>query len=342
MPFNDFMNKRCPNSAAVGLLFPPTPTFKPDSDIPDLSGKVFIVTGANIGIGYETVKQLLLHNPQRVYLAARSEEKANAAIEKLREETGNGAGTGGQLVYLKVDLSDLNSVRAAASEFLSKEKQLDVLINNAGVMAPPLADLTAQGYDLQFGTNVLGHYYFTKLLLPALVASHASAGEPARIVTVSSAQHKSAAPGSGIAFETLKGGAERDAAIKKFGMMPSMVLYGQSKLGNVFLSSIFAESHPGVVVSASIDPGAIESNLQQHMTKGVTGAIYEVISSLLVQPVAYGALSSLYAATVADPVELNGKLFVPWARIGEPSEQAKNVETRERVKDWLEEQLAEL
>lgn len=91
--------------------------------------QVFIVTGANIGIGYETVKQLLLHNPRRVYLAARSEQKANAAIEKLREETGGSAD--GQLVYLKVDLSDLNSVRSAASEFLRKEETLDVLINNA-------------------------------------------------------------------------------------------------------------------------------------------------------------------------------------------------------------------
>ncbi|KAI0040865.1 NAD(P)-binding protein [Auriscalpium vulgare] len=132
--------------SVLAQAFPPKPTWGIDN-IPDLTGKVLIVTGAgNAGIGKETVKALLLHNA-KVYIAARSEERALASISALKEDTGKEA------IFLKLDLADLPQVRAAAEEFLSKEKELHILFLNAGVMACPVDWTTAQGYDMQFGTN---------------------------------------------------------------------------------------------------------------------------------------------------------------------------------------------
>ncbi|KAF5340805.1 hypothetical protein D9758_017655 [Tetrapyrgos nigripes] len=131
----------------ISEAYPPKPQWTTD-DIPDLTGKVMIVTGGNTGIGKETVKALLEKNA-KVYLGACNQAKAEAAIEDLRQKTGKEA------MWVKLDLADLKSVKAAAEEFSSKEERLDVLFNNAGVMGPKFEDLTAQGYDLQFGTNVL-------------------------------------------------------------------------------------------------------------------------------------------------------------------------------------------
>jgi len=107
------------------------------------------LVGGNVGIGKETIKALLEHNA-KVYMASRSKEKADAAISELKAQTGKEA------IFLELDLSSLASVRKAAEEYLSKEHELHVLFNNAGVMWPPTELLTADGYDLQFGTNVLG------------------------------------------------------------------------------------------------------------------------------------------------------------------------------------------
>ncbi|KAA1472365.1 NAD(P)-binding protein [Dentipellis sp. KUC8613] len=157
-----------------------SPHFTPDH-IPDLSGKVALVTKGNTGIGKETVRALLVHNAT-VYLAARSLDKAHAAIADLKADTGK------QAIYLKLDLANLASVRAAASQFLAGETQLHVLFNNApfdphsGVMWPSHSELTKDGFDLQFGTNVVGHYLLTKLLLLALLpAAHSSRDGKSRV-----------------------------------------------------------------------------------------------------------------------------------------------------------------
>ncbi|KAG8685378.1 hypothetical protein FRC11_010681 [Ceratobasidium sp. 423] len=126
--------------------FPPKPLFSVEQ-IPDLTGHVIIVTGGNTGIGKETCKALLNKNA-RVYLAARNRSRADTAIEWLK---------------------NLASVRKAAEEFKRKEQELHVLFNNAGVMGTPVEWRAVEGYDLRFGTHVLGHYFFTTLLLPTLI-----------------------------------------------------------------------------------------------------------------------------------------------------------------------------
>ncbi|CUA69446.1 hypothetical protein RSOLAG22IIIB_14011 [Rhizoctonia solani] len=158
-----------------------------------------IVTGGNTGIGMETCKALLNKNA-KVYLAARSKSRADVAIEWLRHET-----NGKAPVFLELDLASLASVRKAVEEFKSKEHQLHVLFNNAGVMAPPVDQRTVDGYDLQFGTNVLGHYFFTTLLLPTLI--HTAKTSPvahghARVVNTSSGMLH-LAPKGGIVWGTL-------------------------------------------------------------------------------------------------------------------------------------------
>ncbi|KIK55269.1 hypothetical protein GYMLUDRAFT_47991 [Collybiopsis luxurians FD-317 M1] len=166
---------------------PPKPTWSFDQ-IPDLTGQVIIVTGSNTGIGKVVIEQLLKHNA-KVYMAARNQEKAEAAIKELKEKT-----SGKEAIFLKLDLSDLTTIRLTMEEFLQltiiqTQKGNHVLINNAGVAAP-IDHVTAQGFDMQFGVSTLGHFYLTKLLLPILTSTaETTPTKQVRVVHVSSYAH---------------------------------------------------------------------------------------------------------------------------------------------------------
>ncbi|KAJ6496056.1 NAD(P)-binding protein [Mycena sanguinolenta] len=286
----------------IGQTFPPKPKFSVD-DIPDLSGKVIIVTGANVGIGKETVKALLQHNA-KVYLAARSEEKAKEAIADLKSQTGKEA------IFLRLDLADLHSVKRAAEEFTKKENRLHVLFNNGGLMGPPIEQLTAQGYDLTFGTNVLGHFYFTKLLLPTLLATTAP-GQPARVINTSSSA--SEMQGGDIDYNTLKDSpARKKAGVEK--------LYYQSKFGNVaFSNELFRQYGDQGIVSVALNPGNLKSGLQRHLT-GLTKNPWFI--------------QRLSGAT------FGGKYLFPWARMGK--NPSTNPAVEKALWTWLEEQVANI
>ncbi|KAF8191666.1 hypothetical protein K438DRAFT_1721189 [Mycena galopus ATCC 62051] len=275
----------------IHSFLPMAPKFDPARDIPDLSGKIILVTGGNSGIGYETVKALLLKGAT-VYLAARSSSKGKAAIAELETETGKRA------EFLELDLADLRSVRKAAETFLAKESRLDILFNNGGVMTTPMDQLTVQGYDLQFGTNVLGHFFLTELLLPALTASHAHTSLPARIIHTSSSGH-TLCPKREIFFDAVKDGPAREALKKKN-------FYGASKAGNIFVSNYYTKTHSDVLVSCSLHPGLIQSGLQRH-----SNILLKCVASLAFSPAHVGAYTQLWAATTASAEEMNGKYFVP-------------------------------
>ncbi|KAJ7657463.1 hypothetical protein DFH06DRAFT_920513, partial [Mycena polygramma] len=152
--------------------------------------QIILITGGNAGLGYETAKQVLLKGA-KVYIAARSPEKATEAIKRLRSETKAGED---RVLFVKLDLADLHSVRAGAADFLAREKQLDILFNNGWAFWKLrlqffLLISVVEACSLEFGTNVLGHFFFTELLIPALRASHAANGIPARIVNISSWGH---------------------------------------------------------------------------------------------------------------------------------------------------------
>ncbi|KAM0753302.1 NAD(P)-binding protein [Meredithblackwellia eburnea MCA 4105] len=324
---NDIIYKIAPDSDLSTTFLPPASKFLPEIDMPDLTGKVAVVTGGNAGIGFQTCKQLLLHNCS-VILAARSSAKGNEAVDKLKKETGKD-----DIQFLQLDLGDLKQVRVAAADLLTKVDKIDILFNNAGVMIPPLDQLTTQGYDLQFGTNVIGPYLFTTLVIPALEKA-----KQGRIINTASSGHNFAPKGDGIEFGVVAGGEERDAFIKKAGtgLGTKFNLYGQSKLGNILVSNQWArELAPKGIVSCSLHPGGIRTELQRH-----SGSFFEWLSEYLLYPASMGAYTQLYAGTTATPEEINGKYLNPWARIHRSSAQGDNVPFQELLKTWLDEQVA--
>ncbi|KAF8213015.1 NAD-binding protein [Mycena galopus ATCC 62051] len=300
-------------ASLLARLFPPS--FLPERDIPDLSGKIALVTGGNSGIGYQTVKQLLLKGA-KVYLAARSPEKAKAAIERLQEETNKSA------IFLQLDLADLRSVRKASESFLGQESRLDLLFNNGGVMIPSSEMLTVQGHDLQFGTNVIGHFFLTELLFLALAKAHQETNTPARIMNTSSVGHQMA-PANGIEFVSLKGGPERDAR-----------LYGESKLGNIIISNYFARAHADVLMSCALHPGFVGTDLGRH-----SGSIMQVAGAALFYSPPMGAYTQLWGATVASPDQINGQYLIPWGTVGKPDARAVNLELEQQTIAYIREQI---
>ena len=182
------------------------------NEIPDLIGKVAIVTGANSGIGYETAKALA-EKGATVVMACRNRDKARAAVENIQRDVPNA-----QLPIIRLDLADLESVLDFAAQFESRYDRLDLLINNAGVMIPPYTR-TRDGFELQFGANHLGHFALTGLLMDTLLDTPGS-----RIVNVSSSAHRM---GSGtIEFDNLN--AEKGYSASG--------AYSQSKLANLLTS----------------------------------------------------------------------------------------------------------
>ncbi|KAK0201385.1 hypothetical protein DFS33DRAFT_1375046 [Desarmillaria ectypa] len=277
--------------------WPPKSKFSVD-DIPELSGKVVIVTGGNTGVGFETAKAILPHNA-KVYVACRNEAKANAAIEKLRETTGKDA------LYLPLNLASLKSIQAAASTFLSKEKELHILFNNAGVMEPDIAELTIEGYDLTIGVNVLGRYH-----------RMSSGGTiKARVVNTASVASELT---SKLDYEAFRDGPVR----RKLGTEP---LYFQSKFANLVYSTEFSRRYGEQIVSSCVNPSNIATELQRTL-RGLKGFMV----SRILYPAPFGSLTQLYAGT---------SYFVPWARLWKPIPASQDVETGKQLWDWLEEQV---
>ncbi|KAJ7891375.1 NAD(P)-binding protein [Mycena olivaceomarginata] len=316
------------------------PKFEPIRDIPDLSGKIILITGGNSGIGYETVKMMLRKNA-RVYLAARSPSKGNEAIAQLETETGKRA------EFIELDLADLKSVRKAADAFLAKESRLDILFNNGhvGVMTPPVDQLTAQGYDLQFGTNVLdpfSHFLHQHPWLTSISSSPPSRPpmlthpSPARIINLSSSAY-SVSPKRGIFFDAIKGGPTRDALVKKWGntIAPWRELVRRKQAGNILLSNHYAKNHSDVLVSCALHPGYIQSGLQRN------SILLKCVASIVFSPANVGAYTQLWAGTTASAEEINGKFFVPVGVPKTPGGASSDTELEAEVVAYMKEAVKE-
>jgi len=250
------------------------------SDIPDQSGRTVLVTGGNSGLGYQTVLQLA-RKRAHVLLGARDLTRGQAALDQLKAET-----PGGHIELARLDLADLTSVERFSTEFLASGQDLDVLVNNAGVMAIPHRETTAQGFERQFGTNHLGHFALTGRLLPALIKRPGS-----RVVTVSSNQHKRT---KGINFDDLQ--SERN--YQPWGA------YAQSKLANAMFILEFDRRLRAAgldVISVGAHPGFASTNLQiSGPRSGGTSLMAHGMgfaTRIFAQPASYGALPQLYAAT---------------------------------------------
>lgn len=269
-------------------------------DIPSLHGKVFLVTGANSGLGKQSVLDLARHEPQEIWLTARTIAKAEEAINDIRKTIPNA-----NLKPLAMDLTSFKSISAAAATFAAAAKRLDVLMLNAGCMAAPGA-LTEDGYELQFGTNHLGHALLTKLLTPVLEKTAAEEGSDVRVVVLSSMAAVSA-PKEGIVFDTLKTTQESLGAWGR---------YGQSKLSNALYARQLALHHPNWTVTA-IHPGIVNTNLHHYMSDGsmvpkmVTGLLLKLLTT-----VEDGAQGQLWAATAPRETIKTGEFYWPVGSTG--------------------------
>lgn len=259
-------------------------------DVPDQSGKKYVITGANSGIGLETAR-VIADRGARVVMACRSTDKAAAACDDIRATVPDA-----DLQIVALDLSSLDSIRAAADEINDADQPIDVLINNAGIMAVPKG-VTVDGFELQLGTNHLGHFALTGLLLGTILRS-----EQPRVVTVSSNAHKSGK----VDFEDL----QSDESYSRMGA------YAQSKLANLLftmeLARRFRRAGLDDALSVAAHPGLALTNL----SAGVTGGWWERavkmldrIGPYLTQPAADGALPTLRAAT--DPHAEGGDYYGP-------------------------------
>ncbi len=258
------------------------------NNTPSQKGKLAVVTGANIGLGYETALELA-KKEATVIMACRNIDKANAAKTKLLEAVPQA-----DLVVMQLDLGDLASVKKFADSFLEKYNKLDLLINNAGIMVPPY-QLTKDGFESQFGVNHLGHFYLTGLLLDTVVATPNS-----RIVILSSLAHQ---PGK-INFDDLQS-KEKYSAMKA---------YQQSKLANLMFAlelqrRLEKANHQTIAVAAH--PGISNTNLGQHIPRILYYLVLPFFSFMIHSPNA-GAMPTLYAA-LGDDVK-GGEYFGPTGR----------------------------
>jgi NAD(P)-dependent dehydrogenase (short-subunit alcohol dehydrogenase family) len=289
-----------------------------DADrIPDQAGRIAIVTGANSGLGLVTARELA-RKGALVVLACRNLDKGRAALAEVE-----GAASGPDPKLEELDLASLSSVRSFAERFKASNDHLDLLINNAGVMASPRR-YTADGFELHFGTNHLGHFALTGLLLPLMEGR-----EDARVVTLSSNAHKTVRH---IAFDNLNG----DRRYFRWNA------YGQSKLANL-LFALELDRRLGAkgstVKSLAAHPGYAATNLQSAAAPLFDRLVMKVGNAVVAQNDEMGALPVLYAATEPG---LEGGTYVGPDGIGEqrghpkivkPNRAARDEETARRLWD---------
>ena len=295
--------------------------FNPEKDIPSLAGKVILVTGGNIGLGKQSILEFARHGPAQIWLAARNLDKAQAAADEIRRHVPNAP-----IKLLELDLASFTSVRKAASTLTAGSDRLDILMLNAGIMAAP-AGLTKDGYEVQFGTNHMGHALLTKLLLPMLEKT-AQCRSDVRVVVLTSNRH-SLTPSGGIKFESLKTSADS---------MQTYVRYGQSKLANVLFARQLAKMYPQFTVAA-IHPGLVQTNLLAGATGTgfLLGMIIGRVVSFFKVPVEQGVVNQLWAG-VGEGVK-SGEYYTPVGVEGSVSSDGKNDELAKRLWDWTEREL---
>jgi len=258
-----------------------------------------------------------------VILACRSSDKTLPVVEDIKEKTKNE-----KVEFMELDLSSLASVKKFADQFLERKLPLHLLLNNAGIMACPFG-LTKDGIESQFGTNHVGHFYLTMLLLEPLEQS-----QPSRIVNLSSLAHTYPASG-GIAFEK----------INDEGSYGAWTAYGQSKLANILFTTELQRRLEGkkIYVNAA-HPGAVATELSRHLNNGfLLGLILPVLTRLFAVTPETGALTQMYLATHPDieEKEIKGRYFVPTAVEGNPSQYAKDEDLAKKLWEFTENLLKE-
>ena len=273
-------------------------------DIPDLSGRVYFVTGGTAGLGAGTISLLSAHKPAHIYFSGRNAKKAQQVIEKVKS-----ANPDVSVTFIECDLADLSSVKKAAEQFLAQADRLDVFYANAGIMAFP-PGTTKDGYEIQFGTNHMGHALLIKLLLPLLQRTAEQPGSDVRVVMSSSVAYKQA-PKEGIAFDTIKSPQE-----KLGGLIPGgkWSRYGQSKLANLLYAKVLAKQYPNIT-SVAVHPGYIKTDLFANVSFA-TALPVRMMAAGQWTSVEEGPYNQAWAGTTTKGNLENGGYFVPIAKKG--------------------------
>ncbi|MGI5443133.1 oxidoreductase [Streptomyces shenzhenensis] len=287
------------------------------TDIPDLTGRVAVVTGANSGLGYVTARELARCGA-RVVLACRSEPRGSAAGDRIVAEV-----PGAEVEFGRLDLADLASVREFAAGF--RYDRLHLLVANAGVMATPYST-TADGFETQFGVNHLGHFALTGLLLPALLATPG-----ARVVTVSSVLH--------VLADIDLADLNSECRYRRW------IAYARSKTANLLFTHELARRLAATgadVIAAAAHPGYAATNLQTAAPRAegrrAVAWLMAAGNRVLAQPAEAGALPTLYAATAPDvrPDSFTGPSFAQWRGTPAPSWRAPwTCDDRVAVRLWV-------
>ncbi|KAL2918552.1 hypothetical protein HK105_201953 [Polyrhizophydium stewartii] len=308
----------------IGSLFTQT-FFQPSwtaRELPSLTGKVAIVTGASAGLGKVTALELA-RKGAHVFLVGRSEAKTQAVVDDIKRETGSS-----KVELLLADFLDLPTVEAAADKFVARGLPLDILVNNAGIMHAPF-ELSKQGIESQFAVNHFATTVFTVRLLPAIKR----AAVP-RIVNLSSLAHLGV-DSKGIDYAILNDEAKYDRFAR----------YSETKLANIYFTTqlqkrLEAAGVKSALVNA-VHPGVVKTELMRHRTEVTGSAIGSVMINSLFISADKGALTQLYVA--ADPEieakQYRGRYFVPYAALAEPTAVAKNEEFAAKTWEWTQEIL---
>jgi NAD(P)-dependent dehydrogenase (short-subunit alcohol dehydrogenase family) len=299
-------------------------SFNPQVDIGDLSEKVILVTGANTGIGKETILQLAKHNPAKLYLAARTESKAQDAITSIKSALSKPV----DIEYLPLDLASLKSVREAAAIVNASASRLDILILNAGIMAVPPGK-SESGHDIQLATNHIGHFQLTKLLLPLLEKTAAIPGSDVRVVSVSSEAYNMAP-----SIDTI-------TSTEKLTNTGPWTRYGASKAANILFAAELARRYPAFK-SVSLHPGMIKTDL--YLPNQEVNPLFKygiaLFGPLVLRGVPEGAHNQLWAAAGAKREELvNGAYYTPVGKSHVGNKFAQDQASGKRLWEWTEAEL---
>ena len=272
------------------------------------------------GLGAGCAVTLAKHHPARLYISGRSAPRANAIIAQVQSIVPDA-----DIRFLECDLGTLANVEAAAKHFLSENDRLDILMCSAGIMAQP-AGLTHDGYEVQFGTNHIGHALLIKLLLPIMLHTADQPGSDVRIVSISSTAYKMS---SGIPFKELK--TSQDG-----GFGGPWKRYGQSKLANRLYAAALAKRYPSIT-SVSLHPGLVATELVT--TQSWSNRLFlKLVNSRTLTP-EEGTWNPLWAATTQKENLVNGEFYEPFGKLGGHSKASRSAVLQDELWDWTQMEL---
>ncbi|KAG5750226.1 hypothetical protein H9Q69_006885 [Fusarium xylarioides] len=323
-------------AAAINIvrqsLFAGSPKYT-ENDLPDLKGKVIAITGSNTGVGKEIAKMVYRRNA-KVYMFARTTTKNEKAHDEIKAAFPESRG---ELICIQLDLADLDSVQVAAAEFLSREDELHVLFNNAGVGFPEYGSKTKQGYELQLGVNCLGSFALTQRLTPVLVdTAKTSSPGSVRVVWASS---------TAAFWTSTKKYIERVKDINKQSLFQQ---YAISKLGNYYHATEYAARHKSDgIISVPLNPGNLDSELWRTQGKFLT----QILRRTVFYPSHYGGYVNIFAGFSPEvTLENSGRFISPWGRLwhalpamvkGSKTEDEGGTVHAKRFWEWTEEQVSQ-